>query len=140
MRAALSLALAALTLGACAAEPEITSLAAEPAPQVQEIDAAQLAAKVAAGEVILIDVRTPEEFAQSRISGALNAPVDTFDPAMIPLEDGRETILYCRSDRRSGIAAAQLAEYTGGAVRHLDGGILAWEEAGQPVIASPPKE
>lgn len=89
---------------------------------------------LARGDVVLVDVRTPEEFGAGRLPGALNAPVETFDAASIPIEETRETILYCRSARRSEQAAQMLAEHTGGTVRHLAGGIIAWEEADGDVI------
>ena len=123
---------AALALGACgdAAAPADTAEAAE-ASAVKTIDVAALAAMQAAGTVQLIDVRTPEEFAEGHIEGAVNMPVETFDAAAIEHIAGKQTILYCRSGRRSEHAAEMLAAKDGSAT-HLDGGILAWEEAGQP--------
>ena len=130
----------ALSLSACSVEEE-ELLGDEQAEvrvaAVETIPAADLAARVAAGEVLLVDVRTPAEFAESRIPGALNAPLSTFDPAAIPMEEGRETILYCRSSRRSGQAAEMLSEFTQGTVHHLEGGIMAWEEAGLETVAEP---
>lgn len=108
-----------------------------PAGMVETLDAATLAGMIARGEVVLVDVRTPEEFAEGRIAGALNAPLQTFLPESIPMEAGRETILYCRSSGRSGRAAQMLAEHTGKRIRHLEGGLRAWIEAGYPVIRSP---
>lgn len=93
---------------------------------------------MASGEVVLIDVRTPAEFAESRLPGSLNAPLGTFEPASIPMEAERETILYCGSSRRSGIAATALSKYLGTTVRHLEGGIAAWNEAGLDTIADAP--
>ena len=60
----------------------------------------------------LVDVRTPEEYAEGYIPGAVNLPLDTIgetpDPALPNLE---QTILvYCRSGNRSKTAAARLAE------------------------------
>ena len=142
---ALSLALAALPvlgagLAACAPVPAPTIAAATPVAAVETLPAAELAALVDSGDVVLIDVRTPAEFAESRLPGSLNAPLGTFDPATIPIEDDRETILYCGSSRRSGIAATALSEYLGTTVRHLEGGIAAWNEAGLETIADAPTE
>jgi len=78
-------------------------------------------------------VRTPEEFAEGHLEGAVNIPLDTFDSAALPDPEGAQRVLYCRSDRRSGIAADRLAEATGRDAVHLEGGILAWEDAGLPV-------
>lgn len=93
----------------------------------------QLAARLAAGDVRLIDVRTDEEVAEGMIPGAEHIPLDRFDPAKLGPSDGREVVLYCRSGRRSTMAGAKLSAATGEPVEHLAGGILAWEEAGQPL-------
>jgi rhodanese-related sulfurtransferase len=136
--AALALA-ASLALSGCAgstATAQMSSGATQGA-RVEMITATQLAAMMAAGEVVLVDVRTPAEFAEVRLAGALNAPLSTFDPASIPMEQGRETILMCRSSRRSAQAAEMLSQHTGGLVRHLEGGIIAWQEAGLETLAEP---
>lgn len=127
---------AALAAGACTPAADASDdAAAVPlgAAQVTTLDSAELARLVAAGTVRLIDVRTPEEFATGSIAGAVNVPLDQFNPAAIVDEPGKETVLFCRSDRRSGLAAEQLAAHRGASVRHLDGGILAWAEQGQNV-------
>ncbi|MFN2098919.1 rhodanese-like domain-containing protein [Altererythrobacter sp. MF3-039] len=108
--------------------------------RVATITADQLAILLAAGEVVLIDVRTPYEFADSRIEGALNAPLTHFDPAAIPDDTTREVILYCGSSRRSGIAAEQLAQHSGTIVRHLEGGIREWTDAGFETVANDPSD
>lgn len=95
----------------------------------------ELAARIKAGNVRLIDVRTDAEVAEGTIPGAEHIALDTFDPARLDLSDGREVVLYCRSGRRSAIAGERLAAATGQPVEHLEGGILAWEAAGQPVTA-----
>lgn len=132
----LLLVLSSLALASCATQPAVgpeLAVSADSA-SVETLSAVELAGMIERGEVVLIDVRSPEEFAESRIAGALNAPIDTFDPAAIPMEDGRETILYCRSSGRSGRAATMLSEFLGTEVRHLEGGILAWGEAELPTI------
>lgn len=129
----------ALLAGACSpAADAAEDAAAVPAAgaSVTTLDTAELAALAAAGKVRLIDVRTPEEFAEGSIPGAVNVPLDRFDPAAIVDEPGKETVLFCRSDRRSGLAAEQLAAARGETVRHLDGGILAWVADGQAVTAA----
>jgi rhodanese-related sulfurtransferase len=93
----------------------------------------QLAERIKAGKVRVIDVRTAEEVAEGMIPGAEHMPLDSFDPAKLGADDGREIVLYCRSGRRSTMAGAMLAEVIGQPVQHLAGGITAWEAAGQPV-------
>ena len=85
------------------------------------------------GNIRLIDVRTDEEVAEGAIPGAEHIALDEFDPAKLDLSDGREVITYCRSGRRSGIAAERLSKFTKKPTRHLEGGITAWEKAKLPL-------
>lgn len=100
------------------------------AASVRDLLAEDLALHIESGQVTLIDVRTPEEFAEGHIAGATLMPLDEFDPAVIDDDPSMTVVLYCRSGRRSRIAGEQLAEHTGEQANHLDGGIIAWEEAG----------
>lgn len=122
-----------LAFAGTAGKAEVAPAPAAPTPLSPE----ELAAKIKAGNVRLIDVRTDEEVAQGMIPGAEHIPLDRFDPAKLNLSDGREVVLYCRSGRRSAIAGEKLAAVTGEPVEHLEGGLLAWEAAGQPV--APPQ-
>ena len=137
MRFALILAAPALVLAACAPVTPAPVASVQQGAAVEFVSFEELATMVDSGEVVLIDVRTPEEFAAGRLPGSLNAPLQTFDPQSIPVEAARETILYCGSSRRSAIAAEQLAAYLNRPVRHLEGGIQAWQDAGGEVIRSP---
>ena len=138
IRAALGAALTAGLLAGCNAlasqDEQIAASVKQSTAPVQTIDAAALAQRIAAGDVRLVDVRTPEEFAQGHLSGAVNMPIEGFDPAVLADADPARVVLYCRSDRRSGIAAEKLAAATGKPAVHLEGGILAWEAADQPVV------
>ena len=109
-----------------------TAPAAAP-PTLIALSPEELSARLKRGNVRLIDVRTDAEVAEGAIPGAEHIALDQFDPAKLDLSDGREVVLYCRSGRRSGIAGERLAAVTGAPVEHLEGGILAWEAAGQPV-------
>ena len=122
----------ASTANAANPEPAEAAPAADPAPLIA-LTPEELAARLKAGNVRLIDVRTDAEVAEGMIPGAEHIALDRFDPASLDLSDGREVVLYCRSGRRSAIAGEQLAEVTGKPVEHLEGGVLAWEQAGQPL-------
>lgn len=130
-------ALAVLLLaGACSpaiGAADDAAVMPEKAAGVTTLRTAELAALVAEGKVRLVDVRTPQEFAEGSIPGAVNIPLDRFDPAAITDEPGKETVLFCRSDRRSGLAAEQLASHRDATVRHLEGGILDWIAQGQTI-------
>ena len=78
---------------------------------------------------VLIDVRTPEEFSEGYIAGAIlvNFEDSSFVNTMIStVPKDADVLLYCRSGRRSGIAKAQLLKLGYQKVAHLEGGILAW--------------
>ena len=79
---------------------------------------------------VLVDVRTPEEFAQGHIEGAMNIDVKDaqfIDNAQKTLAPQSKVAVYCRSGRRSADAAQMLQEQ-GFKVVNLDGGFLGWEE------------
>ena len=132
----LAIVAAALALSACSAATATDEVAeAAPVAAVTTVSASELSGLLETGNIRLIDVRTDEEVAEGMIPGAEHIALDNFDPAMLDLSDGREVVLYCRSGRRSGIAAERLAAETGKTARHLEGGILSWEEAGFPLTA-----
>ena len=134
----------ALVLGGCGqdapppAEPVASEAEAAPV-SVSTLSVDELADLMERSEVQLIDVRTPEEYAKGHLAGAINMPVDGFDPADLVDAPERETILYCQTARRSEIAARRLAAYEGRSVRHLEGGIAAWKETGLPVVEGEPQ-
>ena len=81
--------------------------AASPRP----IDYATLKAALEASgsAVLLLDVRTKEEFDSGHIPGAALAPYDTLQAAFAEPDKNRPIVVYCRSGRRSAIAAETLA-------------------------------
>ena len=80
------------------------------------------------GELI-IDVRTPEEFAQGHIAGAVNIPIEVLGDAELP--EG-PVMTTCGSGGRGGRAAEALVE-AGREAYSIDGGTRAWQAAGFPV-------
>lgn len=97
----------------------------------------ELKAGLASGSILLVDVREAEEYAGGHIAGALFNPLSRFDPAALPVAgEGQKLVIYCRSGRRS-VSAMEQARLAGrrDANTHFGGGILAWLEAGEPVVA-----
>lgn len=85
----------------------------------------------------LIDVRTAQEFAESHLEGAINLDIQQagfLRQAAGRIDKERPVAVYCRSGRRSAQAAGQLAK-EGYQVTNLTGGIVAWQQQGQPVTA-----
>jgi len=92
-------------------------------------------ALIAKPDVVLLDVRTAEEFQEGHIDGALNIDMkkdDFMEKAKAALSKERTIAVYCRSGRRSASAAADLGS-AGYKVVNLLGGITAWKLTRRPV-------
>lgn len=63
--------------------------------------------RVARG-ALLLDVRTPGEFAEGHVEGAINIPVQDLGMRVGEITKGREVVVYCRSGGRSAVAAQML--------------------------------
>ena len=86
-------------------------------------------------DVIVIDVRTPEEYAETHIEGALNIDVNgDFLESVKALDKTKKYIIYCRSGRRSAAAEKQLINAGFEEIYNVEGGILDWKENGLPVV------
>ncbi|GIV33232.1 MAG: hypothetical protein KatS3mg031_0767 [Chitinophagales bacterium] len=83
----------------------------------------------------LIDVRTPEEYAEAHLKGARNINVEDerFNVEIKTLEKDAPVFVYCRSGRRSMLAAEQLKAKGFKTIYNLEGGILSWQQKGKPV-------
>ena len=85
------------------------------------------------GDVQFIDVRSESEFEAYRVEGSKNIPIDRFDDAIPLLDKAKPIYLVCEVGIRSTDAAERLAAAGFTDVRHIEGGIRAWEKAGLPV-------
>ncbi|WP_416309724.1 rhodanese-like domain-containing protein [Spirulina sp. 06S082] len=83
--------------------------------------------------VALVDVREPSEYIGEHIPGAKRVSLSNFDPAKIPQEQGKNLVLYCRSQNRSQQAAKQLLAAGWTEIYELQGGLNAWKSANYPV-------
>lgn len=94
---------------------------------IEEISATDLKALMDSGDVQLIDVRQPDEFAFAKIDGAKLIPLGEIISRMSELDPNREAIIQCKMGGRSAkaIEVLQQAGYTG-KMRNLKGGITAW--------------
>lgn len=84
--------------------------------------------------LVLLDVRTREEFSGGHLRGALLIPVQELDDRLGELEDlkDRPILVYCRTGNRSGIAAGMLQK-KGFTAMNMAGGIVDWNAQGFPV-------
>ena len=85
--------------------------------------------------VLILDVRTPEETELGIIEGAtlINLYEDGFEEKIQLMEKSKPILVYCASGGRSGQAATILAEQGFLEVYNLEGGMYAWQNAGFPV-------
>jgi rhodanese-related sulfurtransferase len=99
------------------------------------ISPSELARLRAAGQPVqLIDVRTPAEFQEVHVDFARNVPLDQLQPeALMPGGSGEALYVICRSGSR-GKQACQKLEAVGLDVVNVEGGTLAWEAAGLPLV------
>ena len=109
------------------------------AADIWDMSPAAVLAAQEAGDVLIVDVREPAEFAAERIPGAVNLPLSTFDPVSLFASIAPEGVLFqCGSGVRSmkAVMACRLSGFP--ANKHLAGGIGAWKAAGSPTIRIDP--
>ena len=85
---------------------------------------------------MLIDVRTPAEFAEGHLDGAVNIPVElpTFAAQVALLDPDMDFLVYCRSGQRSEWAASLLKQKGATRVLNLRGGVLGWRAEVDPSL------
>ncbi|MBL8812203.1 MAG: rhodanese-like domain-containing protein [Planctomycetaceae bacterium] len=104
---------------------------------VATITAKELHDRVQAGESIdLIDVRTPAEYREVHATIAKNFPLEKFDVGAVLAQHPGSTPLYviCRSGSRGKQACEKLAAAGCTRAVNVEGGTLAWDQAGLPVV------
>lgn len=102
---------------------------------IKDLNVEQFASAVADGACVL-DVRTPEEFAEGYIPGAVNIDwngEDFLGNVDAAFDTSEPIYLYCRSGRRSAAAAKALSKAGYKKVFNLLGGFNAWTEAGKHI-------
>jgi len=110
-----------------AAGPVVTETEEPVMVEYSKINAAEAKEMIDSDDVIILDVRTLEEYEEIRIEGALLIPEDqirSLAPEMLP-DKGAIILVYCRSGRRSEIASRELIDM---GYRHVYdfGGIIDW--------------
>jgi phage shock protein E len=104
---------------------------------IETVDPATAAGYVDDADTVLLDIRTPEEFAETRIDGAINIDFYEADFAdqIGALDRDTPYVVYCRSDNRSGQAMDLFRDLDFAEVREIDGGIVAWIQAGFATVS-----
>jgi phage shock protein E len=83
---------------------------------------------------VILDVRTPEEFAQGHVPGAINISHDKLADRISELlaDKNKDVVLYCRSGKRAGLAAETLKANGFDKLLHLEGDIQKWTAERRP--------
>jgi rhodanese-related sulfurtransferase len=112
-----------------------TALAEDPEThEAPDISATELhARRESEAAPLVIDVRTPEEYASGHIPGAVNIPFDQVAQRISELDAPHGVTLYCMVGPRARKGEAALLDAGYETVFHLDGGLAAWQAAGLPV-------
>ncbi len=124
----------AAAASASPASPQAAA-AVQPAAQASPITQEQLLQRQAQrpDQLFLLDVRTPEEYAEGHVPGAVNLTHDQLASRLAEVPKDKDVVLYCRSGRRAAVAADVLAAHGYTHLSHLEGDMAAWTENGRPV-------
>ena len=104
--------------------------------EVRAVARAELAELVARGDVVLIDVRPPAEYAAGHIAGARSVPPDEVEHLLQELPEEGEVVAYCRGPYCVyADDAVRALIRSGRSARRLEDGFPEWKRAGLPVAA-----
>ncbi len=99
---------------------------------LEKLDPKTVSDRIASGDLVLIDIREPDEFAREHIEGATSLPLSVMDKSGLSLNDGKHAVFHCKSGMRTDANCARLASHVNGDAYLLDGGLQAWKAAGLP--------
>lgn len=116
---------------------ETVGVAVEKPAAPVRVDVTEFSSIVTSPGIQIIDVRTPEEFAQGHIEGAVNFNVEGADFAtqIATLDPAGTYAVYCRSGNRSQPAVGYMAGQGITGIYELESGTVGWDEAGLPLVS-----
>lgn len=111
-----------------------SSAVAANAGEFTSLSVTEFATAIKNDSVVVVDVRTPAEYKSGYIKGAQNIDMKSadFQTEAVKLDKKKKIAVYCRSGKRSKIAANALADM-GYMVIELNSGMLGWQNASMPV-------
>jgi rhodanese-related sulfurtransferase len=105
------------------------------------ISADALQARIAGGDstLVVLDVRTPKEFAAGHVPGARNIAFDEVEGRLAELQADRDrdVVVYCHSGRRAALALGTLEKAGFKRLYHLEGDYTGWAAGSRPVESEP---
>ena len=119
-----------------------TAWGAPPPAATPDIEPDALISRQATGDagLVILDVRSAEEFAAGHVPGAINVPHDALEGRLssLPELQDRDVVVYCRSGRRAALALDVLKRHGYSRLLHLAGDMEAWTQAARPVERATP--
>ncbi len=112
----------------------VAMVACSPKGSYTNVTADDLYAQLGKPDVMIVDVRTPAEYAEGHIAGAVNLPLQTIESWYKDLPKDKPVYLYCRSGNRSQQAAEFLKKKGFSNVYNEQGGIIAWTQRNYPLV------
>lgn len=135
--AAAALAVAAVTgMSACSPSEPTASSASQATGR--HLAASDFSAALSKPGTIVLDVRTPAEFASGHLPQAQNIDIEgpDFATRLAALDKSATYAVYCRSGNRSGTALEQMAAADFTHTYDLADGIVAWQSMGGPMVTN----
>jgi rhodanese-related sulfurtransferase len=101
-----------------------------------DLSVSEFSSKVSEEGVITLDVRTPGEFNEGHIEGALLIDFQggNFENEIASLDKDKTYAVYCRSGNRSGQAVKVMSDAGFTNIYNLNGGVIDWAGAGLPLV------
>ncbi|WP_293170170.1 rhodanese-like domain-containing protein [Oceanithermus sp.] len=112
----------------------VAMVACSPKGSYTNVTADDLYAQLGKPDVMIVDVRTPAEYAEGHIAGAVNLPLQTIESWYKDLPKDKPVYLYCRSGNRSQQAAEFLKKKGFSNIYNEQGGIIAWTQRNYPLV------
>ena len=107
------------------------------ADNLEPMTRATLLERLRAGDVVVLDVRPPDEFAEGHLPGAVNIPPDELEARLAELDPALEIVAYCRGPFCVySVDAVVNLRARGFKARRLEEGLPEWRAAGLPVMAA----
>ncbi len=102
---------------------------------IRDISAKALIEQLKDSEMLILDVRTPREYAAGHVPGAINMPHTSITSQLEKLQEhkNKAIVIYCKSGRRAGMAEQILSDAGFKQLLHLDGDMDGWLEGNYPV-------
>lgn len=124
-----------LLIGIVATFVVLTGCSGSETAEVTNLNVTEFANVIATQDVVILDVRTPAEFAAGHVSNAVNLDVESgrFANEILNLDKSKTYAVYCRSGRRSAEAVKIMSDAGFTNLYNMNGGTIDWTNAGFPL-------